>query len=152
MFICPCSSCIVVFLTVSEVDPGELQHCLTRKSRHMLCLPNQLPLCSLASSQFNRSMVFLILGYSRHGIKPHVTSCYKHRSDLQICATTFLSNNNCSTANDEKLDTELIRCTQFDTIWKIHRNPFGNGTAVFTRSGAASRKFIDEIEAGQVGL
>ncbi|CAK9082344.1 Probable methylmalonate-semialdehyde dehydrogenase [acylating], partial [Durusdinium trenchii] len=27
------------------------------------------------------------------------------------------------------------------------RNPYGNGTAIFTRSGAAARKFTDEIEA-----
>ncbi|CAK9100288.1 unnamed protein product [Durusdinium trenchii] len=32
------------------------------------------------------------------------------------------------------------------------RNPYGNGTAIFTRSGAAARKFTDEIEAGQVGV
>ena len=31
----------------------------------------------------------------------------------------------------------------------LPRNPYGNGTAVFTRSGAAARKFTDEIEAGQ---
>ena len=32
----------------------------------------------------------------------------------------------------------------------INKNPYGNGTAVFTRSGAIARKFINEIDVGQV--
>jgi malonate-semialdehyde dehydrogenase (acetylating)/methylmalonate-semialdehyde dehydrogenase len=35
----------------------------------------------------------------------------------------------------------------------IHRdNPYGNGCALFTRSGAAARKFTQEIQVGQVGI
>jgi malonate-semialdehyde dehydrogenase (acetylating)/methylmalonate-semialdehyde dehydrogenase len=34
----------------------------------------------------------------------------------------------------------------------INDNPYGNGTAIFTRSGGNARKFIHEIEAGQVGI
>merc|ERR1719203_1154747 len=34
----------------------------------------------------------------------------------------------------------------------VNQNPFGNGTAIFTRSGAAARKYVDEIEAGPVGV
>jgi malonate-semialdehyde dehydrogenase (acetylating)/methylmalonate-semialdehyde dehydrogenase len=33
-----------------------------------------------------------------------------------------------------------------------NQNPFGNGTAVFTSSGAAARKFQNEIDVGQVGI
>lgn len=39
-----------------------------------------------------------------------------------------------------------------DAIQFINENKYGNGTAVFTRSGAAARKFVDEIECGQVGV
>ena len=39
-----------------------------------------------------------------------------------------------------------------DAIALINRNPNGNGTGVFTRSGAAARKFTDEIDVGQVGI
>ena len=35
---------------------------------------------------------------------------------------------------------------------KICRNQWGNGTAIFTKSGACARKFQMEIEAGQVGI
>ena len=34
----------------------------------------------------------------------------------------------------------------------INRNPYGNGTAVFTRSGAAARRFANEIQVGMVGV
>ena len=34
----------------------------------------------------------------------------------------------------------------------INANPNGNGTAVFTQSGAAARKFEEDIDIGQVGI
>ena len=34
----------------------------------------------------------------------------------------------------------------------VNNNPFGNGTAIFTQSGAAARKFQHEIDVGQVGI
>lgn len=34
----------------------------------------------------------------------------------------------------------------------VNANPYGNGCALFTSSGAAARKFTHEIEAGQVGI
>ncbi|MDP8985152.1 MAG: CoA-acylating methylmalonate-semialdehyde dehydrogenase [Pseudomonadota bacterium] len=34
----------------------------------------------------------------------------------------------------------------------INDNPFGNGTGIFTQSGAAARKFQNEIDVGQVGI
>ncbi|MEF7615397.1 CoA-acylating methylmalonate-semialdehyde dehydrogenase [Aquincola sp. MAHUQ-54] len=39
-----------------------------------------------------------------------------------------------------------------DAIAMINANPNGNGTAVFTQSGAAARKFQEEIDVGQVGI
>jgi len=34
----------------------------------------------------------------------------------------------------------------------INCNPYGNGTAIFTRSGAAARKFTHEVNVGQIGV
>ncbi|MDX1634553.1 MAG: CoA-acylating methylmalonate-semialdehyde dehydrogenase [Marinobacter sp.] len=39
-----------------------------------------------------------------------------------------------------------------EAIEIINANPNGNGTAVFTRSGAAARHFQEEIDVGQVGI
>jgi len=39
-----------------------------------------------------------------------------------------------------------------DAINLINSNPYGNGTAIFTRSGAAARKFQHEVECGQIGI
>jgi malonate-semialdehyde dehydrogenase (acetylating)/methylmalonate-semialdehyde dehydrogenase len=39
-----------------------------------------------------------------------------------------------------------------DAIKLINSNPYGNGTAVFTRNGAAARKYQHEIDVGQVGV
>jgi malonate-semialdehyde dehydrogenase (acetylating)/methylmalonate-semialdehyde dehydrogenase len=39
-----------------------------------------------------------------------------------------------------------------DAIELINANPFGNGTGIFTQSGAAARRFQNEIDVGQVGI
>jgi malonate-semialdehyde dehydrogenase (acetylating)/methylmalonate-semialdehyde dehydrogenase len=39
-----------------------------------------------------------------------------------------------------------------DAIAMINANANGNGTAIFTQSGAAARKFQEEIDVGQVGI
>lgn len=39
-----------------------------------------------------------------------------------------------------------------EAIELINKNPYGNGTAIFTSSGAAARKFQHEIDVGQVGI
>ncbi|WP_421684023.1 CoA-acylating methylmalonate-semialdehyde dehydrogenase [Stutzerimonas urumqiensis] len=39
-----------------------------------------------------------------------------------------------------------------EAIALINDNPNGNGTAIFTRSGAAARHFEEEIDVGQVGI
>jgi malonate-semialdehyde dehydrogenase (acetylating)/methylmalonate-semialdehyde dehydrogenase len=57
---------------------------------------------------------------------------------------------------DQEIFGPVLCCVEADTfdqaIAFINENQFGNGTAVFTRSGGAARKFVDEIEAGQVGV
>ena len=39
-----------------------------------------------------------------------------------------------------------------DAITLINHNQYGNGTSIFTASGAAARKYQHEIEVGQVGI
>jgi malonate-semialdehyde dehydrogenase (acetylating)/methylmalonate-semialdehyde dehydrogenase len=39
-----------------------------------------------------------------------------------------------------------------EAIALVNANPFGNGTGIFTQSGAAARKFQHEIDVGQVGI
>ncbi|MBC7215645.1 MAG: CoA-acylating methylmalonate-semialdehyde dehydrogenase [Burkholderiaceae bacterium] len=39
-----------------------------------------------------------------------------------------------------------------EAIEFINANPHGNGTAIFTQSGAAARKFQEDIDVGQVGI
>ncbi|MFC4727994.1 CoA-acylating methylmalonate-semialdehyde dehydrogenase [Coralloluteibacterium thermophilus] len=39
-----------------------------------------------------------------------------------------------------------------EAIEIINANPNGNGTAIFTQSGAAARRFQEEIDVGQVGI
>jgi malonate-semialdehyde dehydrogenase (acetylating)/methylmalonate-semialdehyde dehydrogenase len=42
--------------------------------------------------------------------------------------------------------------TLADAIKLINSNPFGNGTSIFTASGAAARTFQSNVEVGQVGI
>lgn len=39
-----------------------------------------------------------------------------------------------------------------EAISLINANEYGNGTAIFTRSGSTASRFQKEIEAGQVGI
>ena len=47
----------------------------------------------------------------------------------------------------------MLRTKTLDeAIALVNRNPYGNGTAIFTSSGEAARRFEDEIEVGMVGI
>merc|ERR1712029_1219894 len=39
-----------------------------------------------------------------------------------------------------------------EAIELINKNPYGNGTAIFTNNGATARKFTAKIDVGQVGV
>jgi len=56
----------------------------------------------------------------------------------------------------EEIFGPVLLCAKVDTIDEAiaftNRNPYGNGCAIFTRSGAAARKFQFEIDVGQVGV
>jgi len=56
----------------------------------------------------------------------------------------------------EEIFGPVLVCVTVDTldeaIQLINKNPYGNGTAIFTKSGAAARKYQHEIDVGQVGI
>lgn len=64
------------------------------------------------------------------------------------------------TTNMHSYKTEIfgpvLQCICVDTLDEaialINANPYGNGCALFTTSGAAARKFQHEIDVGQVGI
>lgn len=37
-----------------------------------------------------------------------------------------------------------------DAVGMVNRNPYGNGTAIFTTNGATARKYTHEVDVGQV--
>merc|ERR1711904_535457 len=57
---------------------------------------------------------------------------------------------------EEEIFGPVLACVEVNSmdeaIQFVNSNPYGNGTAIFTRSGAAARKYVDEIECGQVGV
>ncbi len=57
---------------------------------------------------------------------------------------------------DEEIFGPVLCLASVDTLDEaiafVNANPFGNGTGIFTQSGAAARKFQHEIDAGQVGI
>lgn len=56
----------------------------------------------------------------------------------------------------QEIFAPVFTCSKADTlddaIAMINRNRYGNGTALFTNSGAVARKFTHEVEAGQIGI
>jgi len=65
-------------------------------------------------------------------VKPHM-QCYKEEifGPVLVCVSV---------------------ATLDEAIQLINNNPYGNGTAIFTKSGAAARKYQHEIDVGQVGI
>jgi len=56
----------------------------------------------------------------------------------------------------EEIFGPVLNVVHVDTLEEaielVNANPYGNGTSIFTRSGAAARKYQHETEAGQVGI
>tara|TARA_B110000208_G_C11747316_1_gene422187 strand:- start:58 stop:1620 length:1563 start_codon:yes stop_codon:yes gene_type:complete len=56
----------------------------------------------------------------------------------------------------EEIFGPALVCLKVDTLDEAialtNANPYGNGCAIFTKSGAAARKFQHEIDVGQVGV
>jgi len=56
----------------------------------------------------------------------------------------------------EEIFGPVLVCLAVDTLQDAieltNKNPYGNGTAIFTTSGAAARKYEREIDVGQVGI
>lgn len=56
----------------------------------------------------------------------------------------------------EEIFGPVLICLNVDTfddaIEMINNNPYGNGTAIFTNNGATARKFVNQIDVGQVGV
>lgn len=50
----------------------------------------------------------------------------------------------------------VLCCMRVDTLAEaialVNANPFGNGTSIFTASGAAARSYQSNVEVGQVGI
>jgi len=47
----------------------------------------------------------------------------------------------------------VVRAPSYDeALALVNRNPYGNGTAIFTNDGGAARRFLSEIEVGMVGV
>lgn len=57
---------------------------------------------------------------------------------------------------DEEIFGPVLVILEADTLDEaialVNANPNGNGTAIFTQSGAAARKFQEDIDVGQVGI
>ncbi len=48
---------------------------------------------------------------------------------------------------------EVVRVDSYpEAVRLVNENPYGNGTAIFTRDGGAARQFQFEVEAGMVGV
>ena len=56
----------------------------------------------------------------------------------------------------EEIFGPVLCCMSVDTLEEaitlVNNNPYGNGTSIFTASGAAARKYQHEVEVGQVGI
>jgi len=56
----------------------------------------------------------------------------------------------------EEIFGPVLCCMEVDTLEEaielVNNSPYGNGTSIFTASGAVARKYQHEIEVGQVGI
>eukprot|EP00466_Bigelowiella_natans_P021329 jgi/Bigna1/51352/estExt_Genewise1.C_1570008 len=56
----------------------------------------------------------------------------------------------------EEIFGPVMLCMRADSMEEAieitNSNPYGNGAAIFTQSGGAARKYVSEVDAGQVGV
>jgi malonate-semialdehyde dehydrogenase (acetylating)/methylmalonate-semialdehyde dehydrogenase len=59
-------------------------------------------------------------------------------------------------AYDDEIFGPVLGITRVETYQEavrlVNENPFGNGTAIFTRDGGAARRFQFDVQAGMVGI
>src|SRR3954470_7738435 len=59
-------------------------------------------------------------------------------------------------AYDDEIFGPVLGVARVDTydeaIRLVNENPYGNGTAIFTRDGGAAKRFQHEVEAGMIGI
>ena len=59
-------------------------------------------------------------------------------------------------AYDDEIFGPVLGITRVDTyeeaVRLVNENPYGNGTAIFTRDGGVARQFQFEVQAGMVGV
>ena len=59
-------------------------------------------------------------------------------------------------AYDDEIFGPVLGVTRVDTydeaVELVNENPYGNGTAIFTRDGGVARRFQFEVQAGMVGI
>ena len=86
-------------------------------------------------------------------------SSFKHSKYPQgnfVGPTLFDKVTNKMSIYQEEIFGPVLLCVRVNTLEEalkfINSNPFGNGTSIFTNSGAAARKFQHEVEVGQVGI
>ncbi len=77
--------------------------------------------------------------------------------DGNFLGPTILSNVDTSNIGyTEEIFGPVLVCLSVDSldeaIGLTNANPYGNGCAIFTQSGACARKFQHEIDVGQVGI
>jgi malonate-semialdehyde dehydrogenase (acetylating)/methylmalonate-semialdehyde dehydrogenase len=70
--------------------------------------------------------------------------------------TVFTNVDESMTIYQQEIFGPVLCCMAVDTLDEaialVNRNPYGNGTSIFTNSGGAARKYQHEIEVGQVGI
>lgn len=73
-----------------------------------------------------------------------------------VGATVLFGMTTSNRAYNAEIFGPVLSCMSVDTMEEglriINQNRFGNGTAIFTSSGAMARKFQHEVEVGQVGI
>ena len=88
------------------------------------------------------------------GRHPHVPAGYEKGNFLGPTLLADVGTSNI--AYTEEVFAPVLVTLSVDTLEEaiaiINRNPYGNGTAVFTQSGAVARKFVHEVDVGQVGV
>ncbi|WP_394147872.1 CoA-acylating methylmalonate-semialdehyde dehydrogenase [Shewanella atlantica] len=79
-----------------------------------------------------------------------------HESGNWVGPTMFTKVTTDMSIYKEEIFGPVLCCMETDSLEEaieiVNDSPYGNGTSIFTASGAAARKYQHEIEVGQVGI
>ena len=113
-------------------------------------IPNARVFMTPSGTEANDTAILLATSYRKSNQMLAMRNSYHGRS---FTSQAITSHSSWSSTSLSGLKVTFVHGPyKLRSPFKIEKNAWGNGTALFTRDGGAARRFQHEVEAGMVGI